>query len=275
MFDKDAIEALSEATAVAQANQAVADGIGSTLGTIALPAQFVVHDLEKHLPNRRRARGTMETSSIADFAAYVSQHQEAGATVFVSPKVMVANAVLNLGTPEAPGHADNRAQFAPRATAAFSALIKHAEGQALEQSRAAEFLEDWAHAIECFHESEKLPVSKAIAAVRNITIDALRKVEATEQQLSASKSSFEQIKATSKDTLPTFIYFRCTPYHEFNERTFVMRLGIRTTDKPAITLRIINREQHDEEMAAELRAKVHDAITSGVPVMVGDYSAKS
>ena len=36
-----------------------------------------------------------------------------------------------------------------------------------------------------------------------------------------------------------------------------------------------NREQHDEDMAAELREKVNTAINSGVPVLVGDYSAKS
>lgn len=54
-----------------------------------------------------------------------------------------------------------------------------------------------------------------------------------------------------------------------------MRLGIRTSDKPAITLRIVNKEQHDEDMAAELRQKVSSAITCAVPVLVGDYSAKS
>jgi uncharacterized protein YfdQ (DUF2303 family) len=83
------------------------------------------------------------------------------------------------------------------------------------------------------------------------------------------------VTASSTETLPTYVYFTCEPYHEFEERTFVMRLGIRTTDKPAITLRIVNREQHDEDMAAELRAKVDAAITDGLPVLVGDYSAKS
>lgn len=275
MFDKSAIEALSQAAAINQAVSAVASGMNATRGLAALPADFTVHDLERHLPTRRRARGSMDTSSIADFAAYVGQHQEPGAAVFVSHKAMVANAVLNLGTPEAPGHADNRAQFAPRATAAYNALHRVAGGEALSQTTVAEFLEDWAHLIECFHESEKLAPNKAVAAVRNITIEGLKKVEASEQQLSASKSAFEQVTASSKDTLPTFVYFKCVPYHDFEERTFVMRLGIRTSDKPAITLRIVNREQHDEDMAAELRKKVDTAINSGVPVLVGDYSAKS
>lgn len=274
MFDKEAIEALQHAAGIANAAMAI-QGAMTDDAVVGLPNHFALHDLERYLPNRRRARGSMETSSIKDFAAYVATHHEPGASVFVSPKSMAANAVLNLGTPDAPGHADNRSQFTPRMTAAYTALSQVAQGQALEQSRVAEFLEDWGHAIECFHDSERLVIGKAIAAVRAITIEGLRKVESTEQQLSASKSAFESVTASSKDTLPTFIYFKCVPYHEFAERTFVMRLGIRTSDKPAITLRIINREQHDEDMADELRAKVNEAITDGVPVLVGDYSAKS
>lgn len=274
MFDKAAIQELSKADAIGAAESALREH-RSTLGNVALPDDFQLHDLEKCMPTRRRARGSMDTSSIEDFAAYVAQHQEAGAAVFVSHKAMVANAVLNLGTPEAPGHADNRAQFNPLMTAAHSALRQVANGNALSQTTVAEFMEDWAHLISCFHEAEKLAPAKAISAVRNITIEGLKKVEASEQQLSASKSSFEEVTASSKDTLPTHIYFKCVPYHGFEEREFVMRLGIRTGDKPAITLRIINREQHDEEMAAELRDKVNNAVNSGVPVLVGDYSTRT
>jgi len=274
MLDKDAIQELSKAQAITAACAQVA-ALKTNGAAVALPNDFQVHDLEKLLPTRRRARGTMDTSSIADFAAYVAQHQEAGAAVFVSPSAMVANAVLNLGTPSAPGHADNRAQFKPRATAAYSALAQVANGQAMDQQRAAEFLEDWAHIITCFHEATELSPGKAVSAVRSITIDALRKVEATEKQLSASKSAFESVTASSTETLPTHVYFKCVPFHEFEERTFVMRLGIRTSDKPALTLRIINREKHDEDMASELRAKVDAAITDGLPVLVGDYAAKS
>ena len=272
MFDKEAIEALQYGGGIHEASSALVEAYTSTK-VVSLPDHFTVHDLEKFMPNRRRARGSMDTSSISDFAAYVAQHQDVGAMVFVSP-AMVANAVLNLGTPSSPGHADNRAQFNPRSTAAYSALLQIATGQALDQQRVAEFMEDWGHVITAFHESEPLQINKAIAAVRNITIEGLRKVEASEQQLSASRSAFEQVTASSKDTLPTFIYFKCQPYQDFEERTFVMRLGIRTTDKPAITLRIVAKEQHDEDMANELRTRVSNAITCGVPVLVGDYTAK-
>ncbi len=273
MFNKEAIEQLQTGSGIDQASDATRLALAGDFA-VSLPKDFVVHDLESFMQKRRRSRGVMETSSIDSFASYVRANKIPGTTVFVSHKTMAANAVLNIGTPDAPGHADDRAQFKPRMTAAYLALSKVSGGQALEQKQVAEFLEDWSHCIDCFNDVEKLTPSKAISAVRNITIEGLRKVEASEQQLNASKSVLEQVTASSKDTLPTTIYFKCVPYHEFEDRVFVMRLGIRTTDKPAITLRVINQEQHDEDMAEELRVKVSNAIVEGVPVLVGDYSAK-
>lgn len=275
MFDKSAIEAINEGAGIYMAREAIRVALTEgNRGAVPLPNDFQLHDLEKYMPMRRRARGLMETSLVQDFASYVSGNVVAGSTVFVSHKAMVANAVLNLGTQDKPGHADDRAQLKPDMTAAYTALRQHANGNAMEQARVAEFLEDWSPMIECFHESERLKIDKAISAVRNITIEGLRKVEASEQQLSASKSAFESVTASSKDTLPTFIHFKCVPYHGFNERTFVMRLGIRTSDKPAIVLRIINTEQHEEEMAQELAEKVKQAIGDACPVLIGDYTAK-
>lgn len=277
MFTKEAIQELTKAESIHAANTSVEMALKPEQSLLALPNDFATHDLEKYLPNRRRARGAMETTDIESFAIYATAYNEPGAKVFVSP-AMVANAVLNLGTTDKPGHADNRAQFKPRATAAYNALRKIAGGQALTQQAVAEYIEDWSPIIKCFHDSEPVSTPKAIAAVRNITIDAMRKVEASEQQLSASRSAFESVTATSKDTLPTYIYVDLEPYHDFKKRTFVLRLGIITTEKPAITLRIQNIEQHEEDMANELVGMVKDAIhlrdTSDMQVLVGDYTAK-
>ena len=273
MFDKEAIEALQYGGGIQEASSAVIEAYTSHK-LVSLPNHFTLHDLEKFMPNRRRARGMMETSSIQDFALYVTRNAEAGATVFVSGKSMVANAVLNLGTPGTPGHADNRAQIKPDTTAAYAALRAVAQGQALDQTQVAEFLEDWAPHISCFKDEGEVTLKHAIAAVRNITIEGLRKVEASEQQLSASKSTFEAVTASSKDPLPTTIYFRCEPYQGFENRLFVMRLGIRTSDKPAITLRIVNVELHEEQMAQELADKVRAAVDDACPVLIGDYTGR-
>lgn len=279
MFDKSAIDTLAKADAIDQASKSVSRALSSNNGAAALPSEFQLHDLEKFMPHRRRVRGSMETSSVTDFAAYVGQHAQAGSTVFVSHKTMSAVAVLDLGTTDHPGHAEHRATIKPDMTAAYASLRNTANGRALEQSTVAEFLEDWAPHIKCADDQGPIAVKHAVAAVRKITVEGLRKVEASEEQLSASKSSFESVKATSTQPLPTLIEFRCVPYHGFTERTFALRLGIRTTDKPAITLRVVNSELHDEEMSQELANRVTLAVSSvtgdeSCLVLIGEYTAR-
>jgi uncharacterized protein YfdQ (DUF2303 family) len=272
MFNKEAIQELSKAQAIKEADTALtvqADYL------IALPNDFNVHDLEKYLSTRRRARGLMATSTVPDFAEYVAAHQEEGACVFVQQDKMTAVAVLNLGTPAQPGHADNLAALAPKKTAAYTALKSIATGAACAQQKVAEFLEDWPAQITCFNDAGSITPAKAIAAIRKITIENLKKLEASEGQLSASKSAFESVTATSTEPLPTTIYFKNVPFHGLKERSFVLRLGILSGgDKPAVNLRIINQEQHDEDMAIELADLVKDAVTD-LPVLVGEYSARS
>lgn len=276
MFTKEAIDALQESAAIAEARLSIdnaVEGGDDPHGIAPLPNTYTVHDLEKMLPHRRRARGTMKTSSVPDFAAYVGAHAEWGAAVFVDQQRMAAVAVLNLGAPDAPGHADNRAEFAAQPTAAYRALLAVASGQALKQQAVAEFLEDWAGFFECFHEGATMTPPRAIASVRKLTLEAMRKLETTAGQLSEGRSTFEQVRATSgEDVLPTHIYFTAAPYQGLEARTFVLRLGIRADEKaPGITLRIVNAEQHAEELAKELARLVRDAVT--VPVMVGSYTA--
>lgn len=276
MFTKDALETLTQAEAISAANAALTQTVAPTNGeaAIALPESFKVHDLEHYLPTRRRLRGSMTTPVLADFAVYTIDHKEAGATVFVGADNMQAVAVLNLGTPDEPGHGDNRVVLAPPKTAAFSALLSIANGGQRRQTDVAEYLEDWAPLIRCENDAgDDVPVKLAAAAVRKLTIEGTKRLETSEQSLSASRSAFEQVRATAVDTLPVFINVTCEPYQGLADRTFRLRLGIVTGDKPALVLRVVKREQHDEEMAQELAQLVRGALTgSDVPVLVGSYS---
>jgi uncharacterized protein YfdQ (DUF2303 family) len=271
MFTKEAIEAIQHASGTIHANGAITEALGSTQ-VAAMPNHFALHDLERYMPTRRRARGVMETTCVGDFATYCKTHAEAGAAVFLSQKLMAATAVLNLGGAAEPGHADNLAKFTPLRTAAYSALRAAANGASLTQARAAEFLEDWVHMIACSRDGESIPTAHAISAIRCITIESARSVEASDQQLSATKSAFESVKASSKNTLPTLIRFACEPYHGMDDRTFTLRLGVLTGDKPSITLRIVNLEEIEEDMAFELRGRVIKATADHLPVFLGEYS---
>jgi uncharacterized protein YfdQ (DUF2303 family) len=305
MIDKDAIQALQKAEQINAAGKQLnntmlpTDFGASNNGMLALPDDFKLHDLERMLANRRRARGQMNTSCIDSFAAYTRQHAEDGAAIFVNPSHMHATAVLNLGTPTQPGHADNTATLTAKKTAAYIALLNMTNAN-VKQSAVAEWLEDWEPHIICFDKTDKMPTALAAQAVRNLTIDTARKLQSTVEQLSSSHSSFESIKASSASgAVPDTIYFTCDPYAGLNERQFVLRLGVLTSDnKPVLTLRIIKAEQHIEEMAQELADKVADAIAPTmlpplvkpgsesdaaagelhigeqiIPVLIGSYSA--
>lgn len=281
MFDKQAIQEPSKAEAISAAGQETASAIETDRGVLALPNDFTVHDLEKYLITRRRLRGAMTTSVLVDFARYVADHREAGATVFVSRPGMCAEAVLNLGTPAAPGHADNTAKYQPEQTAAYKALmaaVGKAGSQGLTQRELAEFMEDWSDSL-LYWGGDESPIEgkHAIAAVRRITIEELRKVENAEQQLSASRTAFDQVRATGDmGLLPACIDFCCAPYQGLTQRTFTMRLAIRSGGKdPAMTLRIIKLEEHTEQMAGELAEQVAATIPSGTPVVIGSYSARA
>lgn len=277
MFDKDAIQELSKAQAIAAARDSMLNAHANTEDLVALPEEFKVHDLEQYMLMRRRARGTMTTQALGDFGAYVKTHAEAGATIFVSPESMNARAVLNLGTKEVPGHADNRAEFAPPKLAAYLALLK-IHISTLNQQDAAEFLEDWIGQWQGFHDSDQLTPAATIAAVRNVKIEELRRAETSVGQLSAERSAFDQIKASSgANKLPTHIYFKCVPFLGFEERTYVLRLAVRTggaNTVPTLTLRIVNNEAHAEALGQELATKVRAEIGEALPVHLGSYSAK-
>lgn len=276
MLTPEAIERLAQAESIRAAAETARGLDEESNGLIALPNNWTVHDRESELPYRRRLRGIMRTSALRDFAGYVETNKEPGATVFVDSDSMKAVAVLNMGDPESPGHCDNLACYEPPKTAAYQALlgIAGSDNSAFLQQRVAEFLEDWRNAIACLGPEADAVIETryAIDAVRRITIEAIQRVQSTKEQLSESRSALESVTAKGDlDNLPSFIEFRCVPHLEMRERVFVLRLGVRTGGRdPMITLRIIKREEHIEQMAAELAAKVREEL-NGLPVVAGTY----
>lgn len=268
------VAAMRESLTATAVHQAVQEAIATGQGTTALHEDVKVHDLESYLPTRRRARGTMQTAYVAPFAEYAAAHGDYGATVFVDAEHMAATAVLDLGTTDSPGHADNRAKLVPIKTAAYAALLG-INGRPQSQQQLAEFFEDWGSGarVQFFGADGQIATGKALAAVRRITIENLRKVESEEQQLSANRTAFESVKASSQEPIPTTIYFATKPYADLQERTFVLRLSILASDKaPMLVLRIQNLEAETEEMGNELAGLVRAAIGDAMPVLLGSYS---
>lgn len=268
------IDAMREGLQAYAVHQNVQEAIITGTGAAALADDVKVHDLEPYLPNRRRARGTMATAYVAPFAQYATAYAEPGAAVFVDADNMTASAVLDLGTKESPGHIDHRAKLQPSKTATYAALL-NINGRAQSQQQLAEFVEDWniTAQMKFFNNEGEIQTGKALAAIRRITVENLRKVDSEEQQLSANRTAFESVKASSQEPIPTTIYYTCKPYADLEERTFVLRLSILTSDKgPSLVLRIQNLEAHVEEMGQQLCALVFEAINGAMPVLMGSYS---
>ena len=274
MIDKEAIKEMTKGDATAAACEAM-DAAYALRGPVALPNDFVLHDLEKFYDRRRRQRGMMCTASVKDFAAYALAQREDGAAVFVSPKPVQAVAVLNLGTPDAPGHCDHCAVWTPEPTAAYRALSA-AVDQELSQQALAEWLEDWAPCMSCEADGADMPVARAVASVRSITIENLRRVASDVQALSAQRTAFESVAARSgqAEQIPQRMAFTCAPFSGLQERTFALRLSILTGgDKPRMKLRIVLHEQHLEEIAGAAADLVRAAIGTTAPVWAGTFKA--
>lgn len=278
MFDRSAFEAMTESQAIDAASTATELAMKSD-ALVHLPSDFARHDLESFLPNRRRARGAMTTAYLDSFIDFTVTHAEEGASIFVDASQMAATAVLNLGTPTKPGHADNLAVLKLERTAAFSALMG-VVNRPLEQRAAAEFLEDWMPHISAMDDDENsIPVKQAVAALRRLTIETLQKLESEEKSLSAARSAFESVSAKSADPIPTRLAYKVQAYPDLQARTFELRVGIQTGAKtPAVVLRPLAMERHVEEMGKELAELVAGlaakrAADRNLPVLLGNYKA--
>lgn len=253
--------------------QLAADAGTGYITATAIPEDFKIEDLEQFMPTRRRAAGLMSTPFINDFVLYVEQHKQDGCTIFVNADQMQGLAVLDLGTPTTPGHCANTAALAPKATAAFASLKSVIERQR-NQKDTAEWLEDWVHNLKAQADGKEVDMRKAIQAVRSITIEGLNKIHHDEQSLSASRSAFESVKASSEETLPSHFLFKCKPYPDLKEREFVLRLSVLTDGKPMLILRPMAWETAVEEMATEFATDIRKAVENKVPVLIGTYSKK-
>ncbi len=249
MFDKSAIETLQQAENIRAA------ALITPAGSIALPPDWKLHDVQHLQAAPARHKGTFTTPSLNSLAAYLA---ERATPIFIQADKGQATAILNAGNATEPGHADDLATWEPEETAAHQALGK-ATGSTLSQQALAEFCEDWIGNLTFYRDAETIPPRQAIAAIRAITIETAKKAESTVAQLSAARSTFESVAATSKEPLPTHIYFKCAPYANFTERTFACRLAILTGGTaPALRLHIIQEEVHTEEIAQEFIAKINE-----------------
>jgi uncharacterized protein YfdQ (DUF2303 family) len=280
--DSSAIEKIQESQAIDSANSAVLNLLsGQGNGVVALPSDFKLEALERFQPGRYRFRGAMTTPIISAFAAYAENHCKNESACFIDEKSMSAKLIFNIGNQSEPGHCDHFAQLSLQKTAAYQALEKIIN-KTTSQQDVAEFVEDWRELIECRGEAnsdgERPLIGNPVAlhAIRNFKIEEKRTTTSNERDFGASRGSLEEIDVASQQMPPARILFSCAPYHGLSERVFELRLSVLKQATPAIILRIVKQEEHNEKMLEEFKeivAKELDGIDPTPSVYVGNFAA--
>lgn len=275
MMDRNALQYLSESFACEKTAKAISDATSET--AVALPGDVSINDLEQFMPGRRRFRGRMQTGSISEFCKYANDEAFDGLGIqcFVDAESMSAESFFDLGDPVSPGHAEHRALLKLPKTSDYKELIGNVSGAQWGQKTLAEWIEDWSENIVLTSSSgEELPRSSAVAAVRRITIGAKAESTSEEQSFSARRSSMAEVEAKNQDTLPSFIAFKCTPFHGLPERTFMVRVSLLTGgESPKFSLRLVRLEQHEEEMAEQFQEILQQGLNEKVKTFVGTFKA--
>lgn len=262
--------------------------LGGT-GTIALPDNFNIHDLEKFQPVRRRFRGAYTTKVLADFVAYVIANAPAAAPVdagaidtrnvqgYVDAEAFAANVIFNLYDDGLPGHADWIGSLKLDKTAAYNALLA-INGKPQTQQQAIDWLEDWGGLIEAQTDVggllHPMTLGNAIAAIRQIKISAKREEESGVGNLRTTGSMLDEVAASSRLELPAVFHFKTAPYLGLTDRDFELQLRILTgDDKPKLVLRISYLEAVQEAIVTEFKEVLFRELDGRLPLYVGKFQA--
>lgn len=230
-----------------------------------------IESIENLQAGRTRYRGHLTTSSLHDFIEYVNAAPEG--TGFITPEDMHARVYFNLGDTDSPGHGDWFATLNLKRQPAYQAMLD-VNGKLLDQRGLIEFAEDWApHITAMDADHQDIPIGKALAAIRKLTIKASREASYTEKEFGAKRSALEDIEASSKEGLPWAFGFKVEPYEGFVEKSFTLRLAVLTGDeKPKLKLRVIALDSAIAAIAAEFQKKLLSGVADGVSLYLGDFT---
>lgn len=267
---KDAIQLITDT-----ALEATGKKLETHVPTVVLPDSAKVVDLEKYQAGRSRFRGTYATHSLADFSVYVLERAVTGARGFINQDEMSCTLLFNLGTAETPGHADDRAVLRLKPTAGYTAA-QSIGGRGISQKDLSDWIEDWHQYLTPVDEAgNSIPVAKAIAAVRTITIKASSESETKVGDTGGSRSAMDQIEALSKETLPVSLQFRTVPFEGLTEQQITLRLSVITSGAvPVLKLRWVGEEVQREDIAQEFKAVLQRNIGEAAVLSLGAFDPK-
>lgn len=278
-LDKSAIEQISK-LAVAEAqtyNVELTD-----TNAIALARDFELHNLEKFQKGRYRFRGKLLTAALADFVAFTKARAAEGLSCpgFIDADNLSATTLFNLGTPSEPGHGDYTATLKMKETAAFAAALK-ADGVRVDQRTLIDFVIDWKDVLTPYDAGAEpgaityAPLTRAIEAIRSVTITSKTEAENNVGDFKASASTFDEIEAKSRLGLPSGFVFNGEPYLGLPKVSFLLRLAVLPGDgrsPPALQLRIVQKEALLEDIAKDFKEVLIRELDGVSTLTIGTFS---
>lgn len=251
--------------------------LDSHIPAVVLPPGCTVESLEEYerWPSRQILR--VNVCTIDDFCAYMAREahidgvdKENLSAVLISPDGDGATGVIDFGTEERPMWKQHRIRLSMRKTPAFEALMDIARGP-INQIELSDFIEDWDD-LTLSHGDVTLDRAKAVAAVRSVTVEQLRKADFEVGDFESRRSALDEVKASSgAGKLPSRMELFTPVYEGMNCLMVTARVSILTAhDKPTFRVRILGREDLMKRCKDDIKREVvHGLPENGLRIFVG------
>jgi len=281
------------AVGAARARLLHGDVVGLTPCVLVDSEKAKVLSLEPMMAHRARLRGQFETGDLDAFVDYITVRKaDAGVPmervmVAIDAAEMRARAIFNVGTAQAPGHADDAASLTLQPTPAYQAILK-VNGARLTQKGLADWLDDWCGYLLPFYDDAppqavtpaSVPIlsvdattRNAIRAVRNITVRKASEANNEIGNLKARVSTLSTIDARSDaQKLPSGFVAYTQLYDWLPLMELRLALSLSTDETPTLALRIVQLAEA-QRLATEhfkdwLMQRLSDAF-----IVIGSYDA--
>lgn len=282
-IDKPMLEKLIRDSVATQAQDLIDNH--TTAHVALVPEGFEIVSLDKYRDHPSRKRGLFATSSLIDFRNYIQREvehmladsDEIAPAVFINEKNYRAEALLDYGLNNLPGHCEHSAKFLLELNEEFK-LVRDANKQWKNQLDFVNFLDDLSPYIDSMIDSDGnlIELKKAFQALRKVKFSATAEteIETTDYAKRQTGLAAVSVKSGYEQNLPARVVFELRPSPDLDLMHIEARLRIRQANNEVmICMEIIMLEKFQQSMMQAFRDKVV-AQLEGVDVYVGEYQVR-
>lgn len=284
-IDKPMLEKLIKDSVATQAQDLIDNH--TTAHVALVPEGFEIVSLDKYRDHPARKRGLFATSSLIDFRNYIHREvehmladsDEISPAVFINEQSYRAEALLDYGLNNLPGHCEHSAKFIISFNEEFK-LIKGANKDWKKQLDFVNFLDDLSPFINTLRDSdgEEIELKKAFQALRKVKFSATAETEIEESDYAKRQTGLAavSVKSGHEQNLPARVIFSLKPSPDLDLMHIEARLRIRQANNEVmICMEIIMLEKFLQTMMQAFRDKVVAQLDGiGVDVYVGEYQVR-